>query len=108
MSLIDGLVTRLPDSRVVIGERGLHPEPLYHQKESPLHPSARTPSQTHHPAPLTAYRLRIHKEEFSPRTPTTPSTSAFTDLVEPPSPAYCRESASFPVYHPETPQVSPS
>ncbi|KAI9456479.1 hypothetical protein HD554DRAFT_2178097 [Boletus coccyginus] len=78
------------------------PDPLYHQKESPL-PSPRSPSQKHRPAPLAAvpaYRLRTHKDEFSPRTPTTPGTPA---SIEPPPPAYCRESA---VYHTET--LSPS
>ncbi|KAG8220544.1 hypothetical protein J3R82DRAFT_3262 [Butyriboletus roseoflavus] len=64
------------------------PDPFSHPKESPLDP----PSPKHRPAPLTTvptYTPRAHKDQYGPRTPTTPGAPPSIDLVEPPPPAYC-------------------
>ncbi|KAF8434349.1 hypothetical protein L210DRAFT_844101, partial [Boletus edulis BED1] len=71
------------------------PDPFHFKKEcSPDPPS----HLEHRPAPLTlaprAQRASTHKDEWGPRTPTTP-----TSAVEPPPPAYCRESSVYQSKH---------
>ncbi|KAG9312351.1 hypothetical protein JVU11DRAFT_7671 [Chiua virens] len=75
------------------------PDPFAHPKEASLDsPLPSPPSPKHRPPPL-VYVPRAHrtKDELSPRTPTTPRTpiTPSVEFVEPPPPAYCRETASW-------------
>ena len=78
------------------------PDPFAHPKESSFD-TLPPPSPKHRPAPLPpapaytprAQRTSTYKDASGPRTPTTP------DFIDPPPPAYCRDSSSWPISQPK-------